>query len=303
LKIYIHIGTHKTGSTSLQVFLRKSENALAKQGILIPNSGSPEGKSFNVSCGHHELAWYFLGKHGISSDSSWRDLAEEIEQHDGKKVVISAEAFDNLKTSHMSEIKNYLSGHKIYPVIYLRNPLSYMISAYKQRIKMGTYSGSFRKYLEEHINDVDYNTLIESWISVYGKDNLKIRIFDKVKKFGVESDFCDIIGVNFTELKRYVQRKVNISPGDKEILVMRRINRLKYLYPFKNRYDISVILRKQVMKTHRFSNLVNTLFGLFLSKQLVKKADIAFSHKLLDQKQEDFLNKYVEEEDKHYFEF
>ncbi len=303
MKIFLHIGTHKTGTTSLQVFLRESENALARQGILVPDSGSPKGKSYNVSCGHHELAWYLLGKHNTNSDASWTALSSEIAQYNGEKVVVSAEAFDNLTTSHIVRIKKYLSGHDIYPVIYLRNPLSYMVSAYKQRIKMGTYSGTLRKYFKEHIDNVDYEKLVGAWISELGKDNLRIRIFDKAKHRGIEKDFCDVIGADFIELKNHVQKRANISPTDRDIQIMRRINSADQLYSFQSRYDIGAILRKQVMKNKSLSPFVTMIFGLFLSGELVRKKEKMYLHQLIDDKQESFLSKYIPEEDHHFFKF
>jgi len=45
---YIHIGPHKTGTTSIQWFLKENRAELLKHGYLVPESGSIHG-------GHHQL--------------------------------------------------------------------------------------------------------------------------------------------------------------------------------------------------------------------------------------------------------
>ncbi|QXD16183.1 hypothetical protein GQ464_004310 [Rhodocaloribacter litoris] len=81
-KVFVHAGTHKTGSTSLQVFLAKTQVLLAEQGVLYPRSGRPDRKGV-VSAGHHELAWSLLGKHGVKTDEAWHQLANELEAWSG----------------------------------------------------------------------------------------------------------------------------------------------------------------------------------------------------------------------------
>ncbi len=54
--VYLHIGTHRTGSTSIQRFMANAEEALAEQGIIYPKTGRPDTDWTN-QYGHHELAW------------------------------------------------------------------------------------------------------------------------------------------------------------------------------------------------------------------------------------------------------
>lgn len=75
--VYLHIGTHRTGSTSIQRFLANGEEALADRGVIYPKTGRPDTEWSN-RYGHHLLHWSLVGKNGVSSDQVWRDLQEEI---------------------------------------------------------------------------------------------------------------------------------------------------------------------------------------------------------------------------------
>ena len=52
--VYVHIGLHKTGTTTLQHFLNDNEKELLTKDVLYPNAGKPK-KVFDYA--HHNLAW------------------------------------------------------------------------------------------------------------------------------------------------------------------------------------------------------------------------------------------------------
>ena len=55
-KIYIHIGCHKTGSTSIQHFFFKNKNILLKNNIYIPKQKNP----FDYTINHSDIAMELL---------------------------------------------------------------------------------------------------------------------------------------------------------------------------------------------------------------------------------------------------
>src|SRR6202022_3469950 len=61
-RCFIHIGTHKTGTTSIQHLLSRNSSALRQMGYYYPDAGRLE-----LHPGHHNLAW------GISGDRRFRD--------------------------------------------------------------------------------------------------------------------------------------------------------------------------------------------------------------------------------------
>jgi len=87
---YIHIGPHKTGTTSIQWFLKENRAELLKHGYLVPESGSIHG-------GHHQLVRQLCGQavpqHQRGAAASF---ARVIKDTKCEAVVISSEALDDL---------------------------------------------------------------------------------------------------------------------------------------------------------------------------------------------------------------
>ena len=70
-RILLHIGTHKTGTTSLQAFFFLNRDQLKKSSsILYPETGSPRVQH-EAKYGHHLLAWSILQCKGVNDLSIW----------------------------------------------------------------------------------------------------------------------------------------------------------------------------------------------------------------------------------------
>lgn len=87
---YIHIGPHKTGTTSIQWFLKENRAALLKRGYFVPESG-------NIHGGHHPLVRQLCGQ---AVPPHQRDAAAKfarvVKDTKCEAVVISSEALDGL---------------------------------------------------------------------------------------------------------------------------------------------------------------------------------------------------------------
>lgn len=95
-QILIHIGTHKTGTTSIQHFLAAHRALLMQCGaIYYPHSGT-----LGPTTGHHNIAWQFVGearfkqKHGDIAD-----LLRELNENDFRLAILSSEDFEHLTGS------------------------------------------------------------------------------------------------------------------------------------------------------------------------------------------------------------
>lgn len=222
--VYLHIGTHKTGSTSIQRFLAQADEKLLEQGILYPEAGRPDTEWSN-RYGQHELCWSIVGKRGIEDEQVWNDLRREIGEHPGQRVVISAEGFEGCTSDEIRRVVAHLDPHPICVVVYLRPPVHFLRSAYKQRMKMGTYTGSFVRFVKEMIPRCNYLDLVSRWEQFDEVESIDIRLFDKVKREpGLAASFAEAVGIDFEKVQSFVGSPVNTSPPDDLVQVVRWIN-------------------------------------------------------------------------------
>ncbi|MDE2383697.1 MAG: hypothetical protein KGO53_03680 [Alphaproteobacteria bacterium] len=89
-KIFIHIGTHKTGTTSLQNFLHEQRDLLVSSGILYPE----------VDAGfiaHHQVAWELRrDSRCYPPEGHIENLFRQIRQSTVQHILISSEDFEYL---------------------------------------------------------------------------------------------------------------------------------------------------------------------------------------------------------------
>jgi hypothetical protein len=85
---YIHAGTHKTGTKSLQAMLGANAKVLREAGVFVPLAGRID-RAFG---GHHNIAWEL--RHDPRFDARYGTLAalwREIEAANAPAVCISSE--------------------------------------------------------------------------------------------------------------------------------------------------------------------------------------------------------------------
>ena len=229
--IYLHIGTHKTGTTSLQKLLTSNRQKLLSHGYYYPASAT-----LPFIPGHHMLAWALLygdskvdDVTGVCVDlsSAWDDLLAELKSVDCDNFIISAESFSLFSSiNQIRKVKTLFSGYEVKINVCLRRQDQYFLSFYQEEVKKG-YSKSLSDFIEEQKTIGDYAALIEDWASVFGEDNISVRLFKKTSnEHELFKDFFDQIGLtdmDVSELK-HLDRKYNVSPPMKMIKFFRWMN-------------------------------------------------------------------------------
>jgi hypothetical protein len=235
--VYIHIGPHKTGTTTIQHGLALNEKSLRKKGVLVPKSGRP----YPNNGGSHNLSWelripnsrVYNPKYG-----TWKDLLNEIaEDRRIKKIILTSEDFCLLDEGEIRSIREYLAGFRVKVIIYLRRQdkahQSLWVEFAKNRANLPIV-GSFVEWLEEYdyaIRNYDYLEIISKWEAVFSQENMILRLFD-TKQFE-QSLFHDFLNLCHIQLNHVITpQHTNISPGVKTIEAIRLL---------KNHIDFSHI--------------------------------------------------------------
>ena len=257
-KAIIHIGTSKTGTTTIQHFLDKNRESLKNQGVYVPSIDSVPSINNN---GHHKLcaatyianeweSWTtlfsFLGHYyymfhakadlhcgenmGKSltprdQDNLWEQYRREIEAncHKEEVIVFSTEMFSLFTEKEIEKFKGVVNSlfDDVTVIVYLRRQPEYLASFYYSFAIAGSTWNIF-----DYLNMPDdrsilaYHQIVKRW-SIFGKNKIKIRIFDKQAfcKNDLLSDFAATAGFDITGLKRVKnQNETGMDSAETEFL-------------------------------------------------------------------------------------
>lgn len=146
--LYVHIGTHKTGTTSFQAFIRNNLSALNNAGIYIPTTGT-----ISTISGHHNIAWQlYRNTRYTEACGSIDTLVKEIKNCTTNKAILSSEDFEYLihAPGGFNEIESKFNsiGWDVCYIIVFRDQKSYAWSLYKELLMHG-YANSYKYFLLE----------------------------------------------------------------------------------------------------------------------------------------------------------
>ena len=132
--LYIHIGTPKTGSTSLQTFFKINKKLLKQKGIYYPTEGSYyHDDAYHDDASHQILAYKLNGDYSRRMQSH-REIRQHINETECHNILLSAERFWYVSGKKIRAIfDNIPLGYKI--IVYLRRQDNRLISVYNQRVK------------------------------------------------------------------------------------------------------------------------------------------------------------------------
>lgn len=192
-KCIVHIGMHKTGSSSIQESLSQIRTTEMFHYVKL---GSP----------NHSGAIYTLFSEQPEQYHAWRkqgltveevqlkrekieeQLVGDISNGDSEIFLISGEDITELSQNALQKFKDFLSKYfqTVEVFAYVRPPKSYIESAFQQSIKGYLKTFSLEKMYP------NYRERFEKFDAAFGRENVQLHLFD-VKKLvneDVVTDFC-----------------------------------------------------------------------------------------------------------------
>lgn len=147
-RLILHIGFQKTGTSSLQHFLRINRDALLKQGILYPHAGT-DGK-----VAHHQLALQ-MNPNATNGAAIPRilDACKTERRQPHHTLLFSSEAFQRLNDfGRMRAFISELNPQDVLVVAYVREFLDYRLSAFRQFVQNNVRFTTLNATLQQQFN-------------------------------------------------------------------------------------------------------------------------------------------------------
>lgn len=241
-KLILHCGLHKTGTSSLQLFLYKNRNKMLEQGVDIfdeyPNG---ENKFGNLSAwiDHSSIIKSDIKTESKVKSKLYNALKKRVADKAETTVVFSSEALSwVLKEENIKDLAENLNCifDVVEIVFYLRRQDKFAISHYGQRTKNYSFEKFFYKgnnealpFLEENsLAYLDFNLRYEYYTQYFGKRNVIFKIFEPKSLYqgDISKDFLKLIGVNLdgvcetqniNKSNNFLQQKVNGYLCDNDI--------------------------------------------------------------------------------------
>ena len=222
--LYLHIGFHKAGSTTLQTFVRDNTEALAAAGVVYPEIG--RGRD---AIAHHALGRGLKRRReppSADTERLWREVAELAGRE--SNVLISSEG---LEPSDPAPLAQWLQGVPVKVIAYVRELPGRLVSIYGQSTKRGQNTLDFDDFLTRELTlERSYTApKLKVWAELFGAQNIRIRSTDPSCLEGgdIITDFLVALGLGPDARERLglvgggVQ---NVTPGWRTLEVLRSLN-------------------------------------------------------------------------------
>ena len=185
-RIFVHIGTHKTGTTSFQNWLRDNESALRERfGLGVYHGVFPNCREVGLACASPERS---LPTRGISQwvDPEWRRHVGELvaaQLARPEDLVLSSEALSFLRSpTEIEHLAELLRERDVTILVVLRNRPDFLESwanhLRRDRYKLSRDPSSFA-YVRPDSWLADYEMLLGAYRAVFGEDHVRVIDYDK----------------------------------------------------------------------------------------------------------------------------
>jgi len=227
----LHIGPHKTGTTTIQGALHNSRKAMKEQGARY--------------AGRYKQA-YWAARSVVGSDVApgrrpptpkvWDKLVAEVNEAAEGRVVVSSEAFAGADEETAARVVKDLSKSRPVHVVVTLRPLSKIVPSQWQQFTQNSLRKDYDTWLREVFNDADdrsqtatfwrrhdHGALVARWAKVVGPENVTVLVIDDTDREFLTKTFERLLDLKAGSLvapKEVANRSLTLA----EIELIRRVN-------------------------------------------------------------------------------
>lgn len=221
-KLVLHIGTHKTGTTTVQGTLASNYGFLAKNNVIFPKIGPTDGQHSLV------MDWIDLPPQFSSKKSAlfeWHALADTYANTD-KTVIISTEELSRGNPGQRVDLEKVREACKEFDTIQViccvRDQISFLQSIYLQLAKTNVapiWYNFLQQAMQKHMASgvyLDYNKLYEFLLSGFTAQEINFFRYEPTvgAPLGIVGKILDLAGHGeLTEHLKPLANNRNVSPN------------------------------------------------------------------------------------------
>lgn len=240
--IMLHIGAHKTGTTSLQAALFTASKQLEEQGVI---NLVADGEETANPAARAVQRLPSSGSAGAPVNYNvWTTLVRQAQAHPNQLVSISAEAFAVSESLVIKQIVNDLGLDRLQVVITLRSLGKILPSQWQQDLHGAWLSVEFEEWLRETLRDARpmkqigllqiphqfwfrhrHDALLQRWIDAVGSDRITLVVADDQRKSSLLEHFEDLLSLREGTLSSIAVAR-NQSMTLPEMQIMQRYGEL-----------------------------------------------------------------------------
>ncbi len=239
--LLLHIGTEKTGTTSIQEFLAHNRAQLKQAGILYPICLGDKNH-IKLTAYAERSPWPFGEKNlGIDSPEKHaafcltleQQLDEELQRRPYRSVIMSNEHLhSNLSNpEQIQALKAFLAPHfsDIKVLVYFRRQDLMALSLYSTALLVGFTPNRQLDVSAARSYYYRFDSIYDNWAGIFGSENLLVKAFARDKLVGgnVVVDFCATAGLSADYGLAMTERKNESLSLEAACLILELNERIK----------------------------------------------------------------------------
>lgn len=204
-KSTIHIGLHKTGSTTLQNALYRSRRELSAQGFFYP------GDYLRPNFQHSILGVYLRESKIHLFKRAIEPILNDFVVMDDAQLILSGEEFSTVPRPGIHILRESLdrTRRQFQVIVYVRNLYRFAISQIAQHSKGGRFI-AYPASVMRRLQDFDPTSMLEGWETAFGEEHVRVFCLETLPEGGIVTHFAGVSGFcvppdpGATELNRSV---------------------------------------------------------------------------------------------------
>jgi hypothetical protein len=214
----LHIGPHKTGTTSLQNSIRANREEILRQGVYY---GAPEGRLASNRIARSLLRLPFKNPNEVVDYREWEDQVARVQASNASRVIVSGEEFSFCEKREIQTVLKDLGQDRVHVVVTVR-PLAKVLPSQwlkpRGARRIAQLIGVPHPFWFRHQHD----QLAVRWADAIGADRVSVVVVDDRDHRVLLDAFEHLLGLTTGTLQP-IDGKSNPSLSAQEIAIILRL--------------------------------------------------------------------------------